>query len=254
MVLSGRFSHDDAYMGLYRFNCPECKKHFNTESPLPWTVDQTAMVVCQAGKPTKCLVYCAGETEPALPSPPTTAAATTAAAGPPNGLPAASSTPTIALADEPTGRQVAYLEVQSADGGIHRLSIEENSVQTYGRKTDFDVCDYPIPSEDKKMSRLHFQIDCRVHNRRPSYILSDCGSVHGTRVTRQTEEQTHVLQLYANKQYKDQQDGVCLEPNDFIMAGVTILRFGIDQASDGSNTTNTDDHAGQYDPNKTTVF
>jgi FHA domain len=127
-------------------------------------------------------------------------------------------------------------------------------VQTYGRKSDFDMCDYPIPSEDKKMSRLHFQIDCRTHNRRPSYILSDCGSVHGTRVTRQTEEQSYVLQLFASKQTKDLQDGVCLEPNDFIMAGVTILRFGIDQASDASVSDATGAQAGQYDPNKTTVF
>lgn len=241
-------------MGLYRFNCPECKKHFNTESSLPWAVDQTAMVVCQAGKPTKCLVYCAGEAEPA---PPPVAVATAQGAAAVNGgpiPPASSGTPTIALADEPSGRQIAYLEVQSTDGGIHRLPIEEGSVQTYGRKSDFDVCDYPIPSEDKKMSRLHFQIDCRVHNRRPSYILSDCGSVHGTRITRQTEEQTHVLQLYANKQVKEQQDGICLEPNDFITAGVTILRFGIDQASDGSVSNANDTQDGQYDPNKTTVF
>jgi hypothetical protein len=239
-------------MGLYRFNCPECKKHFNTESNLPWAVDQTAMVICQAGKPTKCLVYCAGEAELAPPPPPVPQPndrepASSTPSGP-------SATPTIALAEEHTGTQIAYLEVQSTDGGIHRLPVVEGVVQTYGRKSDFDMCDYPIPSEDKKMSRLHFQIDCRVHNRRPSYILSDCGSVHGTRVTRQTEEHSYVLQLFASKQNKELQDGVCLEPNDFIMAGVTILRFGIDQATDTSVNDGTDAQAGQYDPNKTTVF
>ena len=88
------------------------------------------------------------------------------------------------------------------DGGILRLPIGEGRIQTFGRKSDFDLSDQPIQTDDKKMSRLHFQIESRMHNRIPSYIVSDLSSVHGTRVTRQTVNGITSVQLFAAKDDK----------------------------------------------------
>lgn len=225
-------------MGVYTFNCAECQSRFNAESPVQWAVDQTATVACQVGKRPKCIVHCVGEVQSAAPQAIVTSA-----------------TPTIALDDAPAADQrVAYLEVQTMNGGIGRLPIGEGLIQTYGRKSDFDVCDYPVDTEDRKMSRVHFQIESRMHNRQPSYILSDMGSVHGTRLIRQTGSLTNTIQLYASKEDKQAQDGVCLEPNDLIAAGNTILRFTVEHleappvAADANATPN------HFDPNRTTVL
>ncbi len=225
-------------MGVYTFNCPECRNRFDSESPGAWSVDQTATVACQVGKRPKCTVYCVGEV--------TTAAQPQAAM---------SATPTISLDDSPSiNQRIAYLEVQTVDGGISRLPIGEGLIQTYGRKSDFDVCDYPVDTEDRKMSRVHFQIESRMHNRQPSYILSDMGSIHGTRVVRQVGSNTNTVQLYVNKDNKQEHDGVCLESNDLIMAGNTILRFGVELLSSPVVTPDTNATPDQFDPNRTTVF
>ncbi|RYF76805.1 MAG: FHA domain-containing protein, partial [Cytophagaceae bacterium] len=154
----------------------------------------------------------------------------------------------------PATKRVAYLEVQSMDGGILRLTIGEGRIQTFGRKSDFDLSDHPILTDDKKMSRLHFQIDSRMHNKQPSYIVSDLGSVHGTRVTRQMVNGITSIQLFASKEDKQAHDGICLEPEDLIMAGSTILRFAIDSVSSSDFSMSDTPDQINYDPNRTTVF
>ncbi len=226
-------------MGVYTFNCPECRSRFDSESSVQWSVDQTATVACQVGKRPKCTVYCVGEV------------VTTAQTS----QPATSATPTISLDDAPPANQrVAYLEVQTIDGGIGRLLIGEGLIQTYGRKSDFDVCDHPVDTEDRKMSRVHFQIESRMHNRQPSYIISDMGSIHGTRVMRQVGGNTNTIQLYVNKDNKQEHDGVCLEQNDLIIAGNTMLRFGVDLLAAPVITPDTSAPPEKFDPNRTTVF
>ena len=140
------------------------------------------------------------------------------------------------------------------DGGILRLAIGEGMVQTYGRKSDFDLSDHPIQTDDKKMSRLHFQIETRLHNRLPSYIISDLGSVHGTRLSRQGANGVSTIQLYTEKDNKQAMDGICLEPDDLIMAGSTILRFTIDTVAQSQFSLNDTPDQTNYDPNRTTVF
>lgn len=235
-------------MAIYKFNCPDCLKQFDTESDFAWKADQKASVNCLVGKQPKCTVVCLGVAE-SRPQPPVAAPS---AAGTP---PPPSTTPTILL-DEPapTTKRVAYLEVQSMDGGILRLPIGEGRIQTFGRKSDFDLSDQPIQTDDKKMSRLHFQIESRMHNRQPSYIVSDLSSVHGTRLTRQTVNGITSVQLYAAKDDKQAHDGICLEPEDLIMAGSTILRFALETvAASAYSMSDTPDQT-SYDPNRTTVF
>lgn len=166
-----------------------------------------------------------------------------------------SSTPTIQL-EEPDmpNKRMAYLEMQSMDGGILRLAIGEGMVQTHGRKSDFDLSDHPIQTDDKKMSRLHFQIETRLHNRQPSYVISDLGSVHGIRLSRQSDQGVSNIQLFAEKDNKQAQDGICLEPDDLIMAGSTILRFTIDSVTRSTFSMNDTPDQTNYDPNRTTVF
>jgi type IV secretory pathway VirB10-like protein len=268
-------------MGIYKFSCPDCLKQFDVDSDINWQADQKASVNCLSGKQPKCTVVCLGLSEllaqpvaeptppasppPTLPVPPSAKTvpptAATPTPPPPPAPPVAppqppvSSTPTIQLAepDMPTKR-VAYLEMQSMDGGILRLAIGEGMVQTYGRKSDFDLSDHPIQTDDKKMSRLHFQIETRLHNRQPSYIISDLGSVHGTRLSRQGEQGVSNIQLFAEKDNKQAQDGICLEPDDLIMAGSTILRFTIDSVAKSTFSMNDTPDQANYDPNRTTVF
>lgn len=239
-------------MAIYKFNCPDCLKQFDTESDIAWKADQKASVNCLVGKQPKCTVVCLGLAE-ARPQPPV---GETPPPGAGNGAasPPPSSTPTILL-DEPVpaAKRVAYLEVQSMDGGILRLPIGEGRIQTFGRKSDFDLSDLPIQTDDKKMSRLHFQIESRMHNRIPSYIVSDLSSVHGTRVTRQLVNGITSVQLFAAKDDKQAHDSICLEPEDLIMAGSTILRFAIDSVASSFSMSDTPDQA-NYDPNRTTVF
>lgn len=224
-------------MGIYTFNCPECRSRFDSESPVQWSVDQTATVACQVGKRPKCTVVCVGEVVTAQPQA------------------VASATPTISFDDgQPPKQRIAYLEVQTTDGGINRLPIGEGLIQTYGRKSDFSVCDHPVDTEDRKMSRVHFQIESRMHNRLPSYIVSDMGSVHGTRVIRQAGDLSSTFPLYVNKDNKQEQDSICLEPDDLIAAGNTILRFSVELQdapilAPPQNATPT-----EFDPNRTSVF
>ncbi|MEZ0538697.1 FHA domain-containing protein [Fibrella arboris] len=234
-------------MAIYKFSCPDCLKQFDTESDFAWKADQKASVNCLVGKQPKCTVVCLGVAEPR----PQPAAGETAATGtlPP------STTPTILLDDPmPSAKRTAYLEVQSMDGGILRLMIGEGRVQTFGRKSEFDLSDHPIQTDDKKMSRLHFQIDSRMHNKQPSYIVSDLSSVHGTRITRQTVNGITSVQLYADKDDKPSRDCICLEHDDLIMAGSTILRFAIDSVSSADFSMNDLPDQTNYDPNRTTVF
>ncbi|MBO0939094.1 FHA domain-containing protein [Fibrella sp. HMF5335] len=263
-------------MGIYKFSCPDCLKQFDVDSDINWQADQKASVNCLSGKQPKCTVVCLGLSEalqqsiaevpppadPRTTAPPATPPAASTAPPkqdtPPKATtppPPPSSTPTIQLEepDMPT-RRVAYLEMQSMDGGILRLAIGEGMVQTYGRKSDFDLSDHPIQTDDKKMSRLHFQIETRLHNRQPSYIISDLGSVHGTRLSRQGMNGVSNIQLYAEKDNKQALDGICLEPNDLIMAGSTILRFTIDSVAKSTFSMNDTPDQANYDPNRTTVF
>lgn len=269
-------------MGIYKFSCPDCLKQFDVDSDINWQADQKASVNCLSGKQPKCTVVCLGLSEllaqpvaetPPVNSPPVAAKTPPAAAPPPVAessarstppvapppaappQPPMSSTPTIQLAEpDMPHRRVAYLEMQSMDGGILRLAIGEGMVQTYGRKSDFDLSDHPIQTDDKKMSRLHFQIETRLHNRQPSYVISDLGSVHGTRLSRQSEQGVSNIQLFAEKDNKQAQDGICLEPDDLIMAGSTILRFTIDSVAKSTFSMNDTPDQANYDPNRTTVF
>lgn len=250
-------------MAIYKFTCPDCLKQFDTESDIVWQPDQKASVNCLVGKQPKCTVVCLGESElrpqpTVADTPPANVPSGNVPGGAPGGpaaTPPPSSTPTILL-DEPTlpSKRVAYLEAQSMDGGILKLAIGEGRVQTFGRKSEFDLSDLPIITDDKKMSRLHFQIDSRMHNRQPSYIVSDLGSVHGTRVTRQTATGVTSLQLFASKDDKLAHDGICLEPDDLIMAGSTILRFAVEGVAQSAFSMNDTPDQANYDPNRTTVF
>ena len=264
-------------MGIYKFSCPDCLKQFDVDSDINWQADQKAAVNCLSGKQPKCTVVCLGPVEalaqpvvaPEPAAPPATtasvAAGSSAAVSPPAEAPAKpaspppppamSSTPTIQFEEPkmPT-RRVAFLEMQSMDGGILRLAIGEGMLQTYGRKSDFDLSDHPIQTDDKKMSRLHFQIETRLHNRQPSYIISDLGSVHGTRLSRQGTNGVSTIQLYTQKDNKQAQDGICLEPDDLIMAGSTILRFTVDTVAQSQFSMNDTPDQTNYDPNRTTVF
>lgn len=225
-------------MGVYTFSCRECNSRFDSESPGQWAVDQSAQVACQVGKRPKCTVYCVGE-----------------AVQQPVQVVATSATPTISLSDDPAiNQRIAYLEMQTIDGGIGRLSIGEGLIQTYGRKSDFDVCDHPIETEDRKMSRLHFQIESRMHNNQPSYILSDLGSVHGTRVMRQIGNTTGTVELYTDKEDQKDQDGICLAADDLVIAGSTILRFTAEVLETPAFRPNNDTPLTPFDPNKTVVF
>ena len=205
---------------------------------MQWAVDQSAMVACQVGKRPKCTVYCVGEAVQQAVQ-----------------VLTASATPTISLSDDPAVNQrIAYLEMQTIDGGICRLPIGEGLIQTYGRKSDFDVCDHPIETEDRKMSRLHFQIESRMHNNQPSYIISDLGSVHGTRVMRQIGNTTGTAEMYTDKEDKRDQDGICLEADDLVVAGSTILRFTAEVLDTPAQVYNDDSPLTPFDPNKTVVF
>ena len=62
------------------------------------------------------------------------------------------------------------------------------------------------------------------------------------------------IQLFAEKDNKQAQDGICLEPDDLIMAGSTILRFTIDSVTRSTFSMNDTPDQTNYDPNRTTVF
>ena len=244
-------------MAIYKFSCPDCLKQFDTESDIAWKADQKASVNCLVGKQPKCTVVCLGESELRQAPPVGETLPGTAPPRPPGTPPPlpVSSTPTILL-DEPTlpQKRVAFLEVQGMDGGIIRLPIGEGRIQTFGRKSEFDLSDLPIQTDDKKMSRLHFQIESRMHNRQPSYIVTDLSSVHGTRLMRQGVNGVTSVQLYAHKDDKQIRDSICLEPEDLIMAGSTILRFAVDSVAQSSFSMSDTPDQNNYDPNRTTVF
>ena len=215
-------------MAIYQFHCPECDSFLEAELAETWAKDQAASAPCQARKRERCKVYCTGES--ALP------------AEVPREM-------TLVLKEAPTDEtaQVAVLELTGADGKPLRIPVAADAQQTYGRKSDFDACDYPLDVDDKKMSRIHFRVERRLLNRQPVYIVNDMGSTHGTTLSRQVSFSRETIQLFANKTDHNLSDTICLEHNDVIVAGLTQLRFLLETPPPVPPTR-------PADPNQTSMF
>ncbi len=193
-------------MAIYQFHCPECDSFLEAELTETWIKDQAASAPCQARKRERCKVYCTGESLPSEVPRELTLVLKEA----------------LNPDDTPS---VAVLEMTGADGEPRRIPVAADAPQTYGRKSDFDACDYPLDVDDKKMSRIHFRIERRLLNRLPVYLVNDMGSTHGTALSRQVGFSRDAVQLFASKTDPAQSDAVCLEHNDLIVAGLTQLRF-----------------------------
>jgi FHA domain len=221
-------------MAIYQFHCPECDSFLEAELAETWVKDQAATAPCQSAKRDRCKVYCTGES--AVP------------AEVPREM-------TMVLKEAATADQaarVAVLELTIAtDKQPTRITVAADAPQTYGRKSDFDACDYPLDVDDKKMSRVHFRIERRLLNRQPVFLLNDMGSTHGTTLTRRVGLSQETIQLFANKTDPNQSDTICLEHNDLIVAGLTQLRFMLETPS---QTTIITTPSLPTDPNQTSTF